>query len=219
MNIVSTPSQTIDTSALVADFGQSSSSTYDVLVGIGLDKTSDAVFFQYKGDEQKEALMQKNGKPVSRIYPVQITGVKIEENPYANSGFTGCKLNIEFTTQGGKVVCLTSGLTTMWSQCMLVCLSGLMNQNALNHLVAIDSWKGDSKYGTCFAAIRDNGIKVTDQALYDTLVVRRAIKNKDEKQQRLEEVLRDTVSVLQGTFDMEVIEVQEIPALVQEENF
>tara|TARA_B100001778_G_scaffold64600_2_gene50568 strand:- start:2424 stop:3056 length:633 start_codon:yes stop_codon:yes gene_type:complete len=205
-NIVSQSATSTDTSALVAEFAGSSTNSYDILVGVGLVKDSEAVFFQYKGDDQKEALMQPNGKPVTRIYPVQITGIKIEENPYASSGFDGCKLNIEFTTQGGKVVCLTSGLTTMWSQCMLICLSGLMNQRALGHLIAIDTWKGNSKYGTCFAAIRDNGVKVSDQAMYDTLKEARATKNHDLKDQ----VIRDTVSVLQGCLSI-------IPTQVTEE--
>ncbi len=206
MTIATNSPQTTDTSALVAEFAGSSSTSYDILVGIGLVKDSDAVFFQYKGDDQKEALMQSNGKPVTRIYPVQITGVKIEENPYANSGFSGTKLNIEFTTQGGRTVCLTSGLTTMWSQCMITSLCGLMNQQGLGHLVAIDTWKGDSKYGTCFASIRDNGIKVSDQAVYDTLKDARATKNFELRDQ----VLRDSVAVLQGSLSV-------VPATVTEE--
>ena len=209
MTLASNAPQTTDTSALVAEFAGSSSTSYDILVGIGLVKDSDAVFFQYKGDDKKEALMQSNGKPVTRIYPVQITNVKIEENPYANSGFTGCKLNIEFVTQGGRTVCLTSGLTTMWSQCMITSLCGLMNSNRLGHLVAIDTWKGDSKYGTCFASIRDNGIKVSDQAVYDTLAEARRTKNFELRDQ----VLRDSVAVLQGTLSV-------VPAVVsEEENF
>ena len=209
MTLASNAPQTTDTSALVAEFAGSSSASYDILVGVGLVKDSDAVFFQYKGDDKKEALMQSNGKPVTRIYPVQITNVKIEENPYANSGFTGCKLNIEFVTQGGRTVCLTSGLTTMWSQCMITSLCGLMNSGGLGHLVAIDSWKGDSKYGTCFASIRDNGIKVSDQAVYDTLAEARRTKNFELRDQ----VLRDSVAVLQGTLSV-------VPAVVsEEENF
>ena len=206
MTIVSTANTTTNSSALVAEFGGSSSSSYDVLVGVGLVKDSEAVFFQYKGDDQKEALVQSNGKPVTRIYPVQITGVKIEENPYASSGFDGTKLNIEFVTQGGKTVCLTSGLTTMWSQCMLICLSGLMQASALNHLIAIDTWKGNSKYGTCFAAIRDNGVKVSDQAMYDALAAARADKNHALKEQ----IIRDAVGIIGGALTIEDVNVEEV---------
>ena len=188
---------------------RSNTTSYDILVGVGLVKDSDAVFFQYKGDDKKEALRQDNDKPVTRIAPVQITNVKIEENPYANSGFSGTKLNIEFVTQGGRTVCLTSGLTTMWSQCMITALCGLMNSNGLGHLVAIDSWKGNSKYGTCFASIRANGIKVSDQAVYDTLKDARATKNFELRDQ----VLRDSVAVLQGCLSIipaQVTEAEEV---------
>lgn len=206
MTIVPTPASSVDSSDLVAEFAGSSSSTYDILVGVGLVKDSEAVFFQYKGDDQKEALVQPNGKPVTRIYPVQITGVRIEENPYAGSGFEGAKINIEFSTQGGKTVCLTSGLTTMWAQCMLISLSGLMQAGGLNHLIAIDSWKGNSKYGTCFAAIRDNGVKMTDQVMYDALAKARADRNNALKEQ----IIRDAVDIIGGSFAVEPATVEEV---------
>lgn len=206
MTIVPAPASSVDSSALVAEFAGSSSSSYDILVGVGLVKDSEAVFFQYKGDDQKEALVQSNGKPVTRIYPVQITGVRIEENPYSGSGFEGCKINIEFTTQGGKTVCLTSGLTTMWTQCMMISLSGLMQAGGLNHLIAIDSWKGNSKYGTCFAAIRDNGVKVTDQVMYDALAKARADRNHALKEQ----IIRDAVGIIGGAFTIEPAAVEEV---------
>lgn len=207
MTIAPNTAATTDSSALVAEFGGSSSTTsYDILVGVGLVKDSEAVFFQYKGDDQKEALMQANGKPVTRIYPVQFSNVTIEENPYASSGFEGCKLNIEFTTQGGKTVCLTSGLTTMWSQCMLIAMTGLMKAGGIEHLIAIDTWKGNSKYGTCFAAVRDNGIKQSCQELYDAFLTARQAKDAARK----EALARDAVSVLNGALAVSKIENVEV---------
>ncbi len=67
MTVISTANPTADTSALVAELGGQASQSVDFMIGVGLVKDSDAVFFQYQGDEQKTALMEASGKPCTRI--------------------------------------------------------------------------------------------------------------------------------------------------------
>ena len=44
-----------DTSALLAEIGGASQPTADIMIGIGLVKDSEAVFFQYEGDDKTSA--------------------------------------------------------------------------------------------------------------------------------------------------------------------
>ena len=181
MTIVSTADQTSATSALVADFGGSDSSVVDVMIGVGLVKDSEAVFFQYQGDDKKVALFQDNGRPVTRIKNVCLTNIAIAEDIYKSEdgkGFDGSKLNLFLRTQSGATVMVTSGLTTMWSQCIVTALMGLYVSNQLSSVVQIDTFKGNSNLGTYFAAIRNNGIKATSQAMYDDLAAARASKTR-----------------------------------------
>ena len=72
---------------------------------------------------------------------------------------------------------------------------GMFADNSLDALIAIDTWKGNSKMRPCFAAIRNNGVKQTSQELYDTLAEARGDRNKD----RIDAIMRDAVSVLAET--------------------
>lgn len=204
MTLVSESATTNSSSALVAEFAQSGGVSVDFMIGIGLVKDSDAVFFQYQGDQQKQALVQSNGKPVTRIAPVKLTGVAVEDNPYEGFESSG-KLNIFLQTQQGKNIMLTSGLTTMWSQCMLISLVGLQQSNSLDSLISIDTWKGNSKYGTCFAAIRNNGAKVTNDEMYNAFAKARTERNSALKQQ----IARDAVGLLRGALEVETVVVDE----------
>ncbi len=189
MTIASTPVQTADTSALVTEFGGSSSTSVDYMIGIGLVKDSDAVFFQYVGDDQKQALMQTNGKPVTSIHPVTITGVAVADNL---GEFKQNKLNLFLRTQNGTNVMLTSGLTTMWSQCIMTCLMGLYASNSLNSLIKLDTYKGKSSKGACFASMYNNGNKVTSNAMYQDLADARQSRNYGE----VERLQRNAVEVI-----------------------
>lgn len=51
MTIVSTASMTDATAAIVAEVGGSSTNQVDIMIGIGLVKDSEAVFFQYVGED------------------------------------------------------------------------------------------------------------------------------------------------------------------------
>ena len=179
--------------------------TVDVMIGIGLQKDSEAVFFQYQGDDNVQALMYDSGKPVTRIGNVYLTELSIADDVYAEAGFSGSKLNVFVETQQGRSIMITSGLTTIWSQCLLTSLQGLSDSDALGHLIAIDTWKGNSKMKPCFAAVRDGSVKVSSDVMYQALADARA----DRDRAKTEALLRDTVEVINA-------QLNGVPAVVAE---
>ena len=189
-----------DVNALVADV-TSGDVSVDFMFGIGLVKDSEAVFFQYVGESATpQALVQANGKPVTRIGNVYLTGLSIVEN---FGEFNQTKLNVYLKTQQGASVMLTSGLTTIWSQCLLTSLQGLVNDNAVDSLISVDSWKGTAKMRPCFAAIRNAQNKVTCDDTYALFSEARA--NRDA--QAKETIARNVVANVQAHLDGEVQDV------------
>jgi len=203
---MTTANLTDNTAAIVAEFGGSSQQTVDIMIGVGLVKDSEAVFFQYEGDEKVTALMQASGRPVTRIGNVRLTGLSIADDVYADAGFSGSKLNIFVETQAGRSVMLTSGLTTIWSQCLMTSLMGLITDNALDHLICIDTWKGNSKMKPCFAAVRDGQRKVTSNEMYQALMEARS----DRDREKTERIMRDAVDVLNASLGQVPVEVSEV---------
>ncbi len=195
-----------DTASIIADISSGGAApTVDVMIGIGLQKDSEAVFFQYQGDDNVQALMYDSGKPVTRIGNVYLTGLSIADDVYAEAGFSGSKLNVFVETQQGRSIMITSGLTTIWSQCLLTSLQGLSDSDSLSHLIAIDTWKGNSKMKPCFAAVRDGSIKVSSDVMYQALADARA----DRDRAKTEALLRDTVEVINA-------QLNGVPAVVEE---
>ena len=171
--------------------------TVDMMIGIGLVKDTDAVFFQYLGEEQQPAaLMLPSGKPCTRLPHVTLTGIDIAEEV---GQFKSTKLNLFVTSSGGRTVMLTSGLNTLWSQCVLTGLLAVFNEYGLSKPLTIDSWKGKASMRPCFAAIRQDNVKMSDQAMYDALVDARA----DRDQLRIERIQRDAVGVLKEALGIE----------------
>ena len=198
MTIVSTANPTVDTTALVAELGGQPTQTVDYMIGIGLVKDSDAVFFQYLGDEQKTALIEPSGRPVTRIGNVFLTGLTIIDDVYVDAGFSGSKLNVFLETQNGRTLMLTSGLSTIWSQCLMTSLMGLFRTESLDHLISIDTWKGTSKMKPCFAAVRDGAAKVTDNETYQALTDARA----DRDKVKTDAIIRDAVEVINAVLSV-----------------
>lgn len=205
MTLISTANPSVETASIIAEFGGQATQSVDLMIGVGLVKDSEAVYFQYVGDDQKVALMDQAGKPVSRIGNVQLTGLSIVDDVYAEAGFSGSKLNIFLETQNGRSVMLTSGLSTIWSQCLMTCLMGLYRTGALDHLIAIDTWKGTSMMKPCFAAVRDGSIKVTDNEMYQALADARSDKDKV----KTDALMRDAVEIINADLSGGVIELQE----------
>lgn len=187
-------------SELVAD----QPSSVDMMIGIGLVKDTDAVYFQYLGEEQSPtALMLPSGKPCTRLPHVTLTGIEIAEDI---GEFNSTKLNLFVTSSAGRTVMLTSGLQTIWSQCIITALMGVFGEYALNAPMTIDTWKGTSKMRPCFGAIRQGPTKMSDTATYEALRDARS----DRDQELVERIMRDSVALLQGALGIEHTSVQDV---------
>jgi len=191
----------IDNSALLAEFAGGSSSDVAMMIGIGLVKDTDAVFFQYLGEEQTpSALMLPSGKPLTRLANVRLAGIDIAEEV---GEFKSTKINIYLESSQGKVVLLTSGLTTIWSQCVVGGLMGMYHSYDLDTPFTLDSWKGNSKMRPCFAAVRMAGNKVSDQEMYDLLSDARG----DRNSALTEQLMRNAVAQLKNALTGNPVDV------------
>ena len=189
MTVLSTA--TLDSaSALVAEFSGGNTSTVDMMVGIGVLKDSDAVFFQYLGDSNEPAaLMLQSGKPLTRMGNVTLTGVGVADDI---GEFNASKLNVFLESSKGTTVLVTSGLTTIWSQCIINGLMAMFNGGDLTCPFNLDTWKGNSKMKPCFGGIRVGQEKMSDNDLYVQLTDARTDGNK----QLVEKIMRDSVEIL-----------------------
>ena len=191
-------------SEFVSELVDDQPSSVDMMIGIGLVKDTDAVYFQYLGEEQSpSALMLPSGKPCTRLPHVTLTGIEIAEDI---GEFNSTKLNLFVTSNAGRTVMLTSGLQTIWSQCIITALMGVFGEYALSAPMTIDTWKGTSKMRPCFAAIRQGPTKMSDTATYEALRDARS----DRDQKLVERIMRDSVSLLQGALGIEHTSVQDV---------
>ena len=198
-----------DNTAIVSDLvagGQQSD--VSMMIGVGVNKDSDAVFFMYRGDDQEPVALTipTSGKPLTRLGNVKVTGINVAEDI---GSFKSTKLNLFLTTNSGTVILVTSGLTTLWSQCVLTGLMGAFETGNLELALTLDTWKGTSKMKPCFAAIRSGDLKMSDTDLYEQLKEARA----DRDNKKVETILRDSVSILSHAVSPsteEVITVDEV---------
>ena len=182
----------IDNTAVLAEFTGGSTSDVAMMIGIGLVKDSDAVFFQYLGDEQPaRALSYPSGKPVTKMANVRLNGIEVVDGI---GEFASTKLNVFIESSEGTILMLTSGLQTIWSQCVITALMGLVGSGNLDASFSLDTWKGTSKMRPCFAAIRSDDVKMTDQLTYDTLADARSDRNLN----KTIELMRDYVGLIKG---------------------
>lgn len=188
--------------SVLSEFVGGSTPEVAMMIGIGLVKESDAVFFQYMGEDQKpNALMlPMSGKPLTRMANVKLAGIDIAEEV---GEFNSTKLNLYLQSSQGNIVMLTSGLTTIWSQCIITGLMGLFSTGNLEFAFQLDSWKGTSKMRPCFAAIRSGDLKISDQDLYDQLAEARSNRDKE----KVNDIMRDSVSILKQAISLNEVEV------------
>ena len=86
---------------------------------------------------------------------------------------------------------------------------GLFNSYDLANPFTLDTWKGTSKMRPCFAAVRQGGVKVSDQMMYDQLKELRADGAKD----KVLATMRDAVEILNqaatgGPVDEAIVSVE-----------
>jgi len=180
-----------------------------MMVGIGIVKDSDAVFFKYLGeDQQPEALMKpSSGRPLTRLSNIQLVGISIAENV---GSFNSTKLNLYIRGQQGTTIMLTSGLSSLWSQYCLTGLSALFQEKPIDTLFNLDTWRGTSKMRPCFAAIRSNGIKLNDETLKEQLMDAKSDKDEDRTDQLLRDAVEGMRMLLAGNAPQPV-DVQVLP--------
>jgi len=176
-----------------------------MMIGVGVNKDSDAVFFMYRGEDQEPAALTipTSGKPLTRLGNVFVTGISIAEDV---GTFKSTKLNLFLTTNSGNVILITSGLTTIWSQCVLTGLMGAFESGNLQLALTLDTWKGTSKMKPCFACIRSGDLKMSDTDLYEQLKDARA----DRDQRKVETICRDCVSILSHAISPSQVEVSTV---------
>lgn len=190
MTIVSTAATTDSSAALVAEFAGGASSEVEMMIGIGLVKDSDAVFFQYIGDNgEPHAIMLPSGKPLQRMQNIVLTGISVAE---LAGEFNATKLNLFVQSTSGTTIMLTAGLNTYWSQCVVGGLMALFNGGDLTCPFTLDTWKGDRGLRPCFAAVKVGGAKMSDNDMYQQLCDARA----DKDATKIMSIMRDSVEIL-----------------------
>lgn len=159
-----------------------------MMVGIGLDKESDAVYFKYMGENQKPQplLKPQSGRPLTRLSNVTLVSLEIRENI---GSMNATKLNAVVKASDGTQLMLTSGIDSLWTKGLIVALVALFQTHQVSTAFNLDTWRGTSKMRPCFAAIRSNGIKLTDETLKEQLLDAKSDKDED----RTDQLLRDAV--------------------------
>ena len=175
------------------------------MIGVGVVKESDAVFFQYVGNDMEPTalVIPTNGKPLTTLANVRLVGIDVADDV---GTFKTTKLNLFLESSMGNVVMLTSGLNTLWSQAIVTALSGLYQTYDLNTAFNLNTWKGSSAMRPCFASIKLGQAKVSDQMMYDQLRDLRS----DRANDKIQDVMRDSVAILRAALKIENVEVEEV---------
>ena len=190
MTVISTANASTDNSlALVNEFAGGAASDITMMIGVGSVKDSDAVYFEYIGDNQHRALRLASDKPLTSLRNVSCVGLTVAENI---GEFQATKLNVILQGTGGTQIMVTSGLTTFWSMAIVGGLMALFNGGDVKCPFTLDTWRGTAKMKPCFAAVKVGGVSQKDQDLFNQLTDARSDGNK----QRVEQIMRDTVNIL-----------------------
>jgi len=192
--------QSTETTSCLANFIGEAQVEITAMIGVGVVKESDAVFFQYIGDNQPpQPVTLPSGKPVTRFPNVQFAGIEVKENI---GEFNATKLNLYIRNSVGEVLMLTSGLQTIWSQSIVNGLFAFVNTHACTKTFHLDTWKGTSKMRPCFSAIRIDGETLKDNLLKQQLI---DLKHKGDDA-GVEKMMRDMISTLQLAFGIDPVE-------------
>ena len=88
------------TQSLLEEFTGGSDGSVEMMIGVGLVKDSDAVFFQYMGEEQQPtALMMPSGRPLTRLANVTLAGIDVADDI---GEFKSTKLNLFLQSSQGR---------------------------------------------------------------------------------------------------------------------
>ena len=191
------------TNSLIAEFTGGSSNDVEMMIGIGVVKDSDAVFFQYLGEQQTQALMLPSGKPLTRLANVRLVGISIADNI---GEFNASKLNVFLQSSQGRTIMLTAGLQTIWAQSVVNGLFAMYSTYQSSQQFNLDTWKGTSKMRPCFAGIRVEGEKVADEQLKERLLDLKSDSNEDG----VDQLMRETVAIIHSAIggDLQPVDVK-----------
>ena len=200
--------------SVLAEFTGGAQTDIAMMIGVGVVKDSDAVFFQYLGDEQapRALTLPTSGKPVFNLNNVRLTGIDIAEDI---GTYNATKLNLFIESSAGNTVLVTSGLQTLWSQCIITALMGLYDTYSLDVPFTLNSWKGQAGKKPCFASIKVGRERVSDNAMYEQLKDLRA----DGNQKRLMQVMRESVDILKATLNGGPVDTVEVAVEGTTEDF
>lgn len=201
---------TIAPASLVAEFAGGTSNDVDMMIGVGVVKDSDAVYFQYLGEEQtpRALTVPTSGKPVFNLVNIRVVGLEVADDI---GTFKSTKLNVYIESAQGSRVMLTSGLNTYWSQCVITGLMGLFDSYSIDTPFTLNTWKGTQGLKPCFASIKLGKEKISDQSMYDQLKDLRS----DGNSKRMMQVLREAVNIISaaiGGGEVEPVVVAVAPA-------
>ena len=70
-----------------------------------------------------------SGKPVTYMANVKLNGIEVVDR---QDEFKSVKLNLFLESSAGTIVMLTAGLQTIWSQCIVTALMGLVDSGNLD---------------------------------------------------------------------------------------
>ena len=171
-----------------------------MMIGVGLVKDSDAVFFQYLGEDAKPRALTipTSGKPVYKFQNVRLVGVDIAEDV---GEFNSTKLNVYLESSAGNVV---ADLRPRFGL-RLSCVHSLVCTTATTSTLASLSTAGKvlPKMRPCFASVKIDNQKISDDQLYDTLKELRA----DRASDKIMQVMRDSVEILRHALGIEAADV------------
>ena len=193
---------TVPSTSVLAEFVSNVRDDIAMMIGVGLVKDSDAVFFQYLGEDQtpRALTVPTSGKPVYNLVNVRLVGIDVADDI---GEFKASKINLMIESSQVNTIILTSGLATLWSQCLITCLMGLVNHYDMETPFTLNSWKGTSAMRPCFASIKVHGQKVTDDMMYEQVAEARG--NRDKA--GLEALMRDAVGCLKAAINGQPVDV------------
>ena len=167
------------TAAILAEFsgGSTAPIDYDMLIGVGVSKDSDAVFFRYEDSKPIALVNPATGKPLQTFKNVTCYGIELVHDI---GTFKATKLNLKLQSPGGSKLCFTSGVETMWSQAVVTALMGIMGSATYDFNTPFTFWskRGDQGMRPSFANIYLDGERVSDNEMYNQLAELRSDRNK-----------------------------------------
>ena len=98
---------TVPSTSVLAEFVSNVRDDIAMMIGVGLVKDSDAVFFQYLGEDQtpRALTVPTSGKPVYNLVNVRLVGIDVADDI---GEFKASKVNLMIESSQGNTIMLLS---------------------------------------------------------------------------------------------------------------